>query len=323
LTVTGDIYTLNIDQAQPNFDVTGDVISAGDISTKPGATIIGNVWAGGSANIQNNADVIGNPATCPDPIPGRCSSVLAATGSVTLGSGAEVEGKATAGGAILGTGTATGGSLGGQTGLPSPPTIPLPVFDSNAPNLPLPRRTPDFTSVAAANTFFTSSGGRDLQGTYVVKADTTTTPLDLSTAHTVQGPTTIVIEPGTGQTDTPIINFGKQQWSTTGAHQLVIVNKSALAKPGAITTAKTVLPANLCTLLYTTGQVNIAQAIDMSGAIYATAISNKPNTVVRHCPDLVENPPAGFEFPLNPGEKYQVRPILWREVPPSDPPSSP
>jgi hypothetical protein len=58
----------------------------------------------------------------------------------------------------------------------------------------------------------------------------------------------------------------------------------------------------------------------MTGAIYADSITLKNSATVSQSQSLADNPPAGFDFTLSSAAQFIVKPVLWREVAPGNPP---
>jgi hypothetical protein len=303
--VDGQIYAQTLNTNWNNMTQSGGgLTSPGSITTKNNDSYGGDIVAGTSVSIGQNVTVQG--------------AVRAATGSVSLGGGTCTVKSTVRAGTTIGGSCTTGGLVPGS---PSavPPTVPMPTFTYNPSNYMNPSPTA-FSSVSTANTFFGTPVGTGLAGTFYITdpLSTSLTPkvVDLTTPWKIVGPLTIITaSTGVAGNVPPKIRISGS-WTTTCTCQFVLVSQGT-ASDAISTDKKLNLPPTVSALLFTPGGVLINDKVEqLTGSIYATAISIKNDMQIAYSSDLSSHPPLGFSFPTSSVTQWEPTVKNWREISP-------
>jgi hypothetical protein len=293
-TITGDAYSEVFDQSKNNLTAR-TVITPGSIVTKNNVSYSGTLWAGGNVTIGNNGS-IGQSIIATGTAPGS-------QGNIVLNANTVVGGDARAKGTVtLGSGAVVQGSISqNNLNLTPPPVLTKPTFDPSA-------ITYDVQGTAAAITTALDTNRNNLQGEYrSTDGGTIVFPDDV----TATGPLTIV---ATGK-----VAMGRTMSVSGGPFTVVIVAQSTAAD--AIDVPKSLtIASGLHALLFTQGGVDMKNAVTMTGAIYADTIDAKNTFTVTRSDLLANSAPVGFTWSFGSSASFHAVPTLWREILPGEPP---
>jgi hypothetical protein len=259
--IVGDVYSnhdLNFDNAQT---VTGNVVAQGSITTGANVTITGNVTVGGNAAFSSSSSTVNG------------NVVAGGTGTV----GGHVYGNFQAGGAISGC-TPAGAHVSGTCAPNSPPppvpTQTLPTFTWNPANY-----SPAPTTWATPSAFLTWARAQtSVSGVHYVNVTAAEPTLAMSVADAFKlgGDLTIVV-PGS-------MTINKEPSLVAGVTkaQFSLISTSA---SGTITIQSSFKPASaISVLLYAANGVDLGNASNFSGAVYARSINALANDTIRYVP---------------------------------------
>lgn len=298
-TITGDVYTENLDQSKNNISAE-NIITTGTIETQNNAIYSGTLWAGGNVTLGSGSNV-GKSIIATGTASGT-------QGNISLGSnalvGADVRAKGTV---TVGAGAVVNGSVAeNDPNLPEPPSLVKPTFTWNVNNYsPAPT-----TGNASSITSTLSTNRNNLSGVYY--SSQTNGTITIPSTATVTGDLTII---SAGK-----VALGSTLTSSGGPWRVVIAALSTANDAIAVNSAFTAAPS-LDTLIYTVGGIDIKNGMTMTGAMYANTIDAKNSFSISNSTALATAQPPGFTFDESSASSYTVQPINWREIVPGAPPA--